>query len=262
MGIEIWFAVLAVMLVSLSGLIFVNRFTKDSFENKLPFLVSFSAGVFLVTAGALVLEVFELASSIWLGVFMIIIGYLLAWLLQYLLPETHHHHDDKCVIKKSGVRKLLIGDGIHNAADGIVLVTAFSTSSVLGFAIAISIIIHETLQEISEFFVLKQAGYTTKKAILINFTVSSTILIGVLIGYFALSSDFLEVIFLAISAGFFIQLVIHDLLPKHHHHEDKSEFVKHILLVFIGVAIMGLIAATLTEDHGHESENNESELHI
>lgn len=259
MGIEIWLAVLAVMLTSLIGVVFVSRFTKGFFEQRLPFLVSFSAGVFLVTAGALVLEVFELTTNLWIGMMMVIVGYVLAWLLQYLLPETHHHHDDACVVKKGGAKKLIIGDSIHNIADGVVLITAFSVSSVLGFAITVSIIIHEALQEISEFFVLRQAGYTTRQALLINFAVSSTVIIGVVLGYFALASESLELTLLAVSAGFFIQVVIHDLLPKHSHHETKADFGKHILLVIIGVILMGLVATTLSEDHAH-GENEEGYL--
>ena len=259
MEIEVWLAVGVIMLVSLTGAIFVGRFTKGFFEQRLPFLVSFSAGVFLVTAGALVLEVFELSPTVIVGAWMIIIGYLLAWLLQFLLPETHHHHDDECAVQKGGAKKLIIGDAIHNIADGVVLITAFSVSSVLGFAIAVSIVIHEALQEISEFFVLRQAGYTTRQALLINFIVSSTIIIGVALGYFALASENLELVLLAVSAGFFIQVVIHDLLPKHSRHETKTEFLKHVLLVVVGVVIMGLVSYTLGEEHGYGAEDNHYE---
>lgn len=259
MEMEVWLAVGAVMLISLTGAIFVGRFTKGFFEQRLPFLVSFSAGVFLVTAGALMFEVFELSPTVMVGVWMIIIGYLLAWLLQFLLPETHHHHDDECAVQKGGAKKLIIGDAIHNIADGVVLITAFSVSSVLGFAIAVSIVIHEALQEISEFFVLRQAGYTTRQALLINFAVSSTIIIGLLLGYFALASENLELVLLAVSAGFFIQVVIHDLLPKHSHHKTKTEFLKHVLLVVIGVMIMGLVSYSLGEEHGHGAEDEHYE---
>ncbi len=255
MEMEVWLAVGVIMLVSLTGAIFVGKFTKGFFEQRLPFLVSFSAGVFLVTTGALMLEVFELSLTMVSGVGMIIFGYLLAWLLQYLLPETHHHHDDECAVQKGGAKKLIIGDAIHNIADGIVLVTAFSVSSVLGFAIAVSIVIHETLQEISEFFVLRRAGYTNRQALLINFSVSSTVIIGVLLGYFALVSEGFELALLAVSAGFFIQVVIHDLLPRQSHHETKDDFLKHILLVVVGVMVMGLIASSLGEDHGHAEED-------
>ena len=262
MGLEVWMAVFAVMAVSLLGVVFVNHFTKDLFEQRLPFLVSFSAGVFLVTAGALAFEVFELTPSLWIGVIMIMVGYVLAWLLQYLLPETHHHHDDECAVQKGGAKKLIIGDAIHNVADGVVLITAFSVSSVLGFAIAVSIVIHEALQEISEFFVLRRAGYTTRQALIINFGVSSTIIIGVVLGYLALASENLESVLLAVSAGFFIQVVIHDLLPKHTHHETKVNFSKHILLVIIGAVLMGLVSTYLSEEHAHEDSEEDHSLEV
>jgi len=91
-------------------------------------------------------------------------------------------------------------------------------SPTIGLAAQVSILIHEALQEGSEFFVLTQAGYSVKKASLINFAVSSTILIGVAIGYLALGSTTLELTLLALSAGFFINVVVHDLLPKRHDH--------------------------------------------
>lgn len=221
------------------------------------YLVSFSAGVFFITAGGLALEVFHLADSFLIGVVLIVLGYILAWGVQYLMPETHHHHDADCGEKKGGARKLIIGDAIHNAADGLVLVTAFSVSSVVGLTALVSIIIHETLQEVSEFFVLKSAGYTTARALSINALVSSTILIGVVFGYFALASEELELILLAVSAGFFMHVVFHDLLPHHAWREDKREFFRHVTLIVVGAVIMGFIAHSLGEDHSHEATGHD-----
>ena len=238
MGLEVWVAVLAVMSVSLFGVVFVSRLTKDFFERNLDSFISFSAGVFMVTAGALTLEVFAISSNVLIGILIIFIGYFLASMLNRILPETHHHHGSECLSPNNSAKKLIVGDGIHNVADGIVLITAFSTSTTLGVAITISIIVHEVLQEVSEFFVLRQAGYKTKQALLINFGVSGTIIIGVVLGYFALASKELELILLAISAGFFIHVLVHDLLPKHTDHKNKVDFIKHILLVITGVILM------------------------
>jgi zinc and cadmium transporter len=133
--------------------------------------------------------------------------------------------------------------------DGVVLVTAFAASSTLGLAAAISILIHEVLQEISEFFVLRQAGYSVRKALSINLAVSSTVLIGVVLGYFALVSKELEIILLAISAGFFLHVVIHDLLPKPDRHNNATQFFKHLALFVLGALLMGSIAITLGGGH-------------
>jgi zinc and cadmium transporter len=253
-------AALVVMITSLVGIVFVQKTAAKFLEDKLSFLVSFSAGVFLITSGALAFEVFELATSLWVGVLLISLGYFLAWLLQVMLPETHHHHEpNSCGHSHAKARNLIIADGIHNMADGVILVTAFSVSPALGLAVTTSVVIHEALQEVSEFFVLKKAGYTSRQALLINFAVSSTILIGVALGYFALASHGLEVFLLAISAGFFLHVVIHDLLPKKSHHESVSSFAKHIALVATGALIMGFIANALSEGHVHgDSHEKES----
>jgi zinc transporter ZupT len=255
MIIEVLVAALVVMITSLVGIVFVQKTASQFLEDKLSFLVSFSAGVFLITAGALALEVFELATSLWMGALLVSLGYFLAWLLQVIFPETHHHHEpSSCGHSHAKARNLIVADGIHNMADGVILVTAFSVSPALGLAVTTSVVIHEALQEVSEFFVLKKAGYSNKQALLINFAVSSTILIGVALGYYALASHELEVFLLAISAGFFLHVVIHDLLPKKSHHESVSSFTKHLALVVTGALLMGLISNSLSDSHAHGDE--------
>lgn len=255
MILETFVAALVVMMASLAGILFIQKTARNFLETKLSYLISFSAGVFLVTAGGLGLEVFELTPSLWLGAGLIGVGYALAWGIHALLPETHHHHDLFCEHKHGlAAKKLIIGDSIHNMADGVILMVAFSASPALGIAATVSIFIHEALQEVSEFFVLRQAGYSIKKSLTINFAVSSTILIGVLLGYFALATHELEILLLAVSAGFFLHVVIHDLLPKRSHHEDLAVFFKHIVIVLVGASLMGLIANLLSDGHSHEDD--------
>lgn len=263
MIIETLVAGMVVMLASLSGIIFIQKTAQNFLETRLSYLISFSAGVFLITAGGLALEVFELATSVAVGALLIGVGYILAWGIHALLPETHHHHDPLCEHKHGvAAKKLIIGDSIHNIADGVILVVAFSASPALGIAATVSIFIHEALQEVSEFFVLRQAGYSIKKALFVNLAVSSSILIGIALGYFALATHELEILLLAISAGFFLHVVIHDLLPKRSHHEDMTTFFKHILIVVVGAVLMGSIANYLSEGHSHEEgeHNEEQEL--
>ena len=259
MFFEVLGAAIVVMLASLVGIVFVQKSAHDFLEKRLSFLVSFSAGVFLVTAGALGLEVFELVSSLWHGVALIGLGYVLAWALNTFMPETHHHHDAECAATKNSARKLIVGDAIHNVADGVILVVAFSAAPALGIAATVSVVIHESLQEISEFFVFRQAGYSIKKALIVNFAVSSTILIGVILGYFALASHTLEILLLAVSAGFFLNVVIHDLLPKPHQHETTGGFLKHLALVLVGALLMGSVASALGDSHAHGEEGHEGE---
>lgn len=249
---EVLIAAFIVMLASLSGVVFTASSAARFLEEKLSYLISFSAGVFLVTAGALALEVFELAPSFGAGALLIVVGYVLAEGVHRLMPEMHHHHDDECASAHgAAARKLIVGDAIHNVADGVIIVAAFAVSGPLGIAATVSIVIHEVLQEISEFFVLRRAGYSVKKALAVNFAVSSTVLIGVGLGYFALASHELEIILLSVSAGFFMHVVFHDLLPKHHEHETSKSFLRHVVLVAIGALLMGVIAQALAGSHAH-----------
>ena len=260
MILEIVVAAFCIMAVSLVGVLFTAKVAREFLSSRLSFLVSFSAGVFLVTSGALALEVFEIfAGHVWQGIGLILAGYGLAWFVETLMPESHHHHDphehDGHSHNKAGARKLLVGDAIHNIGDVIILVPVFFVSPALGLAVTASIFIHETLQEISEFFVLKQAGYSTKRALLLNFLTSSTILVGVGISYFAVASHELEGVLLAVAAGFFIHVVVHDLLPRRTHHETTKRFLQHVLLVAVGLVLMAGIASALGESHAHGDEH-------
>jgi zinc and cadmium transporter len=253
---EIIIAGLFIMTASLSGIFFVSSFAEKFLHNKIESLVSFSAGVFIVTSASLVLEVFHITESILHTFALVTTGYLAAALLHRLLPETHHHHDETCADTR-GARKIIIGDAIHNVADGIILVPAFLISGGLGAVVAVSIFIHELLQEISEFFILKRAGYSTKKALSINFLVSSTIFIGIAIGFLVSENTILESVLLAISGGFFIHIVIHDLLPRKHIDHNHNA---NLLIVILGVLMMLGVTFALGESHEH-GESHEEEIH-
>ncbi len=267
MLIEILSAAVVIMLASLAGVLFTAKVAREFLSSRLSFLVSFSAGVFLVTSGALALEVFEIfAGMVWQGIGLILVGYALAWFVEKMMPESHHHHDphdhDGHTHNKTGARKLLIGDAIHNVGDGIILVPAFLASPALGLAVTASVFIHEILQGISEFFVLKQAGYSTRRALILNFITNSSIIVGVMLSYWAVASHELEGLLLALSAGFFIHVVVHDLLPRPHQHETTIRFLQHVVLVAVGLVVMASIASALAEGHAHGDEHSDGTEHI
>ena len=251
----------AIILTSLVAILVVFFTVGRVIETRLQYLVSFSAGVFLVTAGALALEVFHVIDSWWWGAALIAVGYIMAWLLQVLLPETHHHHDASCTRKHRGVRRLLIGDGLHNTTDGIILVPAFAASPTLGIAVTVSIMVHEALQEISKFFVLRAAGYSVWRALILCTAVSSSLLIGVGIGYLAITTLWLEGILLALSSGFLFHVVIHDLWPRRHHYPELRDLLGQVAIVVAGVLLM-VFVHSLTQEahtHGHDHHGGEHE---
>ncbi len=240
------------MLASLIGVISVWKHMGRLIEQNLHFLVSFSAGVFLFITYKLILEITREAESIQMGLTWILIGVLSVWLIFKFLPSFHHHHDNETEEPKHSpldARRIIFGDAIHNMGDGLLLVTSFAINSTLGLAATISIFIHEIIQEISEFFVLKQAGYSTKKALLVNFSASATILFGSVGGFFLLKYfKFIEIPLLGLAAGSFLIVVIQDLIPHSiKTSTTKMHIIKHLTWFATGILIMiGLGAISTT----------------
>jgi len=239
---------LIIMLTSLSGAIFSATWV----DRNMNYLLSFSSGVFLIIATQLTFEVIEHGTSLFISLILIGTGVAIFTLLDHIIPEGHHHHQEGegCDPHTArGARKMLIGDGLHNLGDGIVLASAFSLGPVVGFATAIGIFIHELVQEISEFFVLRQAGNTVKQALTKNFLVSTMILVGAVGGFYLASFEHLESLLLAIAAGAFISIVLKDLIPNSIRQSiDDKKYIRHAISFASGMIII-LIISIFTGEH-------------
>ncbi len=241
--ISIFLASLLVMLASLAGVVLVWKRAGRLIERNSDFLISFSAGVFLVVAYTLATEAATHAETFGDGMLWVFLGALAVWVLFKLLPTLHKHPDDDqegVVAEGIDVRRMLLGDGFHNIGDGIFLAASFAVNTSLGIAATISIIVHELIQEISEFFVLRTAGYSARQALTLNFIISSTVLVGAVGGYFLLDSfEALEVPLLGLSAGAFLVVVLHDLIPHSvRSSKERLHYSKHLLWFGMGFAIM------------------------
>jgi zinc and cadmium transporter len=208
-----------------------------------------------MTAFSLTGEAFELIENRW-AIASVLGGFLFMWGLHSILPETHHHHDEDCAhaTSKRPSIKILIGDSIHNIADGIVIVAAFTASTELGIFAAISIFIHEFIQEISEFFVLRSSGFSIEKSLLLNLLTSLTIFVGVGLGFILVETIALQGVLLGFTAGIFLHIVSHDLFPY------KKLQTKKQRLGYVGMFVLGallLAAVGLATPHTHSHEEHE-----
>lgn len=253
-----------IMLASLVGVISVWKHIGHFIERNLRFLVSFSAGVFLVVAYQLGVETVEHSNTFYEGITWVLVGVIVIFLIFKFLPTFHHHHDDKEEAEAHShtpidVRRILVGDGIHNIADGILLAASFAVSSALGMITALGIFVHELVQEVSEFFVLKQAGFSTKRALWLNFIVSSTILVGAFGGLFLLQTfESFEIPLLGFAAGSFLIVVLHDLVPHSvRTSQTKTQYFKHILWFLIGILFMVGVNIATAPSHTHEQDFDE-----
>ena len=63
---------------------------------------------------------------------------------------------------------MLVGDSIHNFCDGIIIAAAFLADHHLGWVTAMAIVAHEIPQEVGDYIVLLNAGFSRKKALFFN----------------------------------------------------------------------------------------------
>lgn len=240
--IEVLAASALVMLASFSGKLAVWKHAGPMVERNLHFLVSFSAGVLLAVMYGLSSEIVEHAGSLTAGLPWIAIGAVVVMIAFRFLPHFHHHHESGSghAHSRLDAGRILLSDGIHNIGDGIVIVASFAVSPFLGIVSTASILVHEALQEISEFFVLREAGLSTSTALLYNFLASSTILVGAVGAFFLLERfEALEVPLLGLAAGSYLIVVFHDLLPHSLDSvRERGHLVRHLAFFALGLALM------------------------
>ncbi len=248
MYLEIFIAGLSVMLLSISAVVLVWKGFRHCVERNLRFLVTFALGVFVATLYLMLSETTHLQSNLVATTIAAALGALALEVLHRLIPEAHHHHganEAECCAYKDNhhvpinPRRILLGDAAHNIGDGILIVTAFFVSVHAGVAVTVGVLLHELVQEISEFFILKGAGYSTRRALISNLIVSSTVFIGIGAGLIVASATAYIPLLIAFSAGGILYIIIRDLLPhtlariKH-----GGRAFTHIIALMLGVGIM------------------------
>ena len=115
---------------------------------------------------------------------------------------------------------ILVGDGIHNFVDGILVAAAFLTDPKLGLMTSLAIFAHEIPQEVGDFIVLLNAGFSRTRAYVYNLICSLMAVVGGIVGYFALASSSTLIPFaLVLASSGFIYIAACDLMPQMHHRE-------------------------------------------
>lgn len=242
--IWIFLATLAVSAMSFVGALTLVLSGK-LLKKLLLVLIGFSAGAMIGGAfihllpEALAGQTGELTSVF----MMVIIGFSLFFILEKLL--WRHCHEKSCPIHVFAYLNL-VGDGIHNFIDGLVMATSFIASIPLGISTSIAIAAHEIPQELGDFGVLIYGGLKPRRALLLNFATAITAIAGGLIGYFLLQSVGGAMAFLLpFAAGGFLYIAASDLIPELHKEPDTVKSVASFVAFLAGVVLMWALKLTL-----------------
>lgn len=236
---ELAYIILATFIVSLIS--FVGIFTltlKDKILNQiLLILIGLSAGA-LMGGAFLHLLPEAVESSTGLDVFLLVlVGFILFFLIEKVL-HWRHCHKGECDVHTFRYMNL-IGDSIHNFIDGLIMAASFTVSIPLGITTTIAIATHEIPQEIGDFGVLIYGGFAKNKALLLNFLVALTAVLGGIVGYFI--SNRIENVVLYIlpfAAGGFIYIAATDLVPEIRKELDMKKYMATLIVFICGIIIM------------------------
>lgn len=137
---------------------------------------------------------------------------------------------------------ILIGDAFHNFVDGLLIAAAFLADPMLGITTTLAVVAHEIPQELGDFILLLNAGWSRRKAFLANAASSLTSVLGGLLGYFALDgAEHVLPYVLTIAAASFIYIAVADLLPLLH--RQRSSFALQSALIGLGVMVVPLVGS-------------------
>jgi zinc and cadmium transporter len=159
--------------------------------------------------------------------------------------DEQHGHDHL----RAPAELILWGDALHNFTDGIVLGVAFSVSPQLGLIATIAVFAHEVPQEIGDFSVLLASGMSRRRALLLNYLASTTVILGTIVAWLWSSAMSATVGWLLpIAAGGFVYIALADLVPSLHHRRGRWAAVGQIALIILGVAVI-YFAGELSSHH-------------
>ena len=224
-------------------------------------MVSLSAGVLLGTALLNVLpEAFEGAAQPQALFATLLAGLLFFWLLEKaeLYRHVHHHegdghdhHEDFDAQQAGrGGLSVLVGDGIHNFCDGIIIAAAFLAEPTLGWVTAAAVVAHEIPQEAGDYIVLLNAGFSRRKALLYNAFSGLAAVAGGVLGYYLVGPWAQLLPFLLVAAASsFIYIAVADLLPQLQRRLAWRETLAQVLWLGAGLGLV--VAARMLLESGH-----------
>ncbi len=222
----------------------LTLFLKEKFLNKiLMVLVAFSAGAliggaFLHLMPEAIIEVGVDEVSV-LNIFLyLLLGFCIFFVLEQIIRWHHHHAAAHPQIMPFSYL-ILIGDGIHNLIDGLVMAASFMVSFPIGIVTVLAIALHEIPQEIGDFGVLVYGGFERVKALILNFVSATMVIFGGIIGYLLFDWMGDSIVFLLpFAAGNFIYIASTDLIPEIRFKESLGKSLLRFCVFLTGMGLM------------------------
>jgi zinc and cadmium transporter len=233
-------SVFIISLISLVGIIFFSL-NAEKLRKILIYFVSFSAGALFGDAFLHLLPhiVKEHGFTINISLF-VLFGIIFSFIIEKFIHWKHCHGDlfDEKHVHPFAIMNL-VGDAVHNIIDGLIIGASFLASISTGIATSFAILFHEIPQEIGDFGILLQGGFKKTKALLFNFLIALSSILGVVLAL--ILGTYVENItyfLIPFAAGNFIYIAGADLIPELHKDTKVSRSLMQLVTFIVGILIM------------------------
>jgi len=232
------FSLLGGIVSLIGGIILLS---KRSWAEKLAtYATPFAAGALLAAVFLdLLSEGIELAepSTVFISTLVGIVTFFFA---ERFLHWFHHHHvhEDSSDPTAS---LIVIGDTLHNALDGVAIAASFLVSVPTGIITTLAVAAHEIPQEVGDFGLLLNKGYSRKKVLIVNVVSAVATTVMALLTFWLGSDTQLPIgVLLGLSAGFLLYIAMSDVIPTIHETTKNKLFDVRPLLLVVGIVTVGL----------------------
>ncbi|MFS8120444.1 MAG: ZIP family metal transporter [Microcoleus sp.] len=166
-----------------------------------------------------------------------LLGFIAFFLIERIagLFHSHHEHGQNDATKKF---RIIVGDTVHNAIDGVAIGAAFLVDVPTGIVTSVAVAAHEIPQEIGDFGLLLARGMKPGRVLLVNALSAIATVVTALSTYLLGSTAALPIApLLAITAGFFIYIAASDIIPEIHEQPHRRANAQAAMLL-VGIIVV------------------------
>ncbi len=227
------------LLGSLGGLIVASSlllFNESLRERLVPGLVSYAVGALLgVALLDLLPEALELLDAT--TAFATLLAGILVFFVLEKIVLLRHCHTDACQVHGATAPLVIVGDAFHNFIDGAIICTAVLSSVPLGINTAIAVAAHEIPQEVGDVAILLGAGYSRRRALVLNVASGASGILGALLAFAAVHVvPAIRPFVLAFSSASLLYIAMSDLIPDLHRGQIDANALRQVVLIAAGIA--------------------------
>jgi zinc and cadmium transporter len=137
----------------------------------------------------------------------------------------------------------LIGDGIHNFIDGVLIGASYLVSPTLGISTTVAVLLHEIPQELGDFGILLHSGLSIRMAALLNLASASLAVLGTLAVFVAGNTlgQAVPQLLVPLTAGGFVYIAAANLIPELQHDRTVRGLLVQSSLIALGILVMSAL---------------------